>query len=150
MIFNSKKGEAKNLRKILSVKQLPIDEGIYCSVLSNGRVDRFNKLSTEEIKEIKRQVTGFTHEELLLGIYAMAYEMNILQNKNISDNNDQKIINYLRSLELISFNNQLSLKTANREVITIVAPFTRQSFFTLVNISLLLSQVYLMRSSKLN
>lgn len=150
MNFFQRNIEVKKVREMLSANQTPVDEDIFCSSLSNGRAKNFNKLNDEEFKGLKRLVEGFTHEELLEGIYSVAIDLKAMSSKEMSEPNDQQILKYLRDFELINSSNQFKLKSPKEDVVTLRTPFKRQSFFAATLISQLLSQVYLIRSSKMN
>ncbi len=113
MNFFKRNIEAKKVREMLSANQTPVDEDIFCSSLSNGKAKNFDKLNDEEFKGLKRLVEGFTHEELLEGIYSIAIDLKGVSSKEMSKTNDEQILKYLRDFELIDSSNQFKFKNPN-------------------------------------
>lgn len=142
--------EAKKARNTLSVNELPVDEEIFCSALSNGRARSFDRLNDEEVSGLKKFLNGLSHELILEGIYSIANEVKIISENEISVANDQKIIDYLRSFEVINAKNQFQLKNAKGDLITFSTPLKKHSVFALSMFANLLGQVYLKRSSIVN
>lgn len=150
MNFFKRNTEAKKVREILSANQLPIDEEVFCSALSYGRAKSFDRLNDEEFTGLKQFMQGLTHEQILEGIYSIANEVQVISEKEISEANDQKIIDYLKSFEVINSSNQFKLKNAKGDLITFTVPLKKQSHFALSMFANLLGQVYLKRSSIVN
>lgn len=142
--------EVKKVREKLSVNQTPVDEDIFCSSLSNGRVESFDNLNSKEFKELKRLIDAFTHRQLLEGIYSIAAELKVIYGKDITEKNDQRIIDYLKSFGVINKSNQFKLRNPKGDVIAFKTPLKSQSFYSLSLFSLLISQVYCIRSAAVN
>lgn len=142
--------EVKKVREVLSANAKPVDEDVFSSALSYGRCERFDMLNSEEFKGLKRFMEGLTHDQMLEGIYSIAYEIRVISEKEISDTNDQKIIDYLRNSKVIDSENRFRLKNVKGNLITFNFPLKKQSVFALSMLSNLLGQVYLKRSSEVN
>lgn len=150
MNFLKRKFEADKVRETLSANKLPVDESIFCSALSNGRAKKFDELSNEEMKDLKRMIAGLTYSQLLNGLYSVAYELKVITSKEVTETNDVKILEFLRRFEVINNKNQAKLNNPRGDIITFHTPFKKQSYYAISHIAQLIGEVYLIRSAVVN